>query len=121
AFNDWLATEGLSPWSVTLLAKDQKAADAAAARLARLDSVDHTRTLSDYVPTDQEQKLAILEDVALFMAPPPPAERVPQAPSAAEELDSLRAFQAATAAMPPTLEPRTRAALDRLRTAIGGL
>jgi uncharacterized membrane protein YdfJ with MMPL/SSD domain len=31
AFNDLLATEGLSPWSVTLLAKDQAAADWATA------------------------------------------------------------------------------------------
>ena len=121
AFNDLLATEGLSPWSVTLLAKNQKDADAAAARLARLDLVDHTRTLSDYVPTDQEAKLAILEDVALFMAPPPPAERVPRAPTPAEDLDALRAFVTATAQMPATLDPKTRAALDRLRAAIGGL
>lgn len=121
AFNDLLATEGLSPWSVTLLAKDQKAADAAAARLADLDLVDHTRTLSDYVPADQEAKLAILEDVALFMAPPPPADRLPHAPTPAEDLDALRGFVRSTAQMPPTLDPATRGALDRLRGAIGGL
>ena len=121
AFNDLLATEGLSPWSVSLLAKDSAAADAAAARLASLDAVDHTRTLSDYVPTEQEQKLAILEDVALFMAPPPPAERVPRAPTPSEELDALRGFVATTAEMPAALDPKTRAALDRLRAAISGV
>lgn len=121
AFNDLLATDGQSPWSVTVLAKDRAAADAVAARLGKLDTVDHTMTLSDLVPTDQEAKLAILEDVALFMAPPPTADRVPRQPTAEEELAELRNFVATTEEMPATLDAKTRVALDKLRAAVSGL
>jgi hopanoid biosynthesis associated RND transporter like protein HpnN len=121
AFNDLLSTDGLSPWSVTVLAKDRAAADAVAARLRNLDTVDHTITLSDYIPADQEQKLAILEDVALMMAPPPPADGLPHTPTTDEQLASLRSFLAKTDSMPETLDPKTHAALDRLRRAVSGL
>jgi uncharacterized protein len=121
AFNDLLSTDGLSPWSVTVLAKDRAAADAIAERLKKLDTVDHTITLSDYIPADQDQKLAILEDVALMMAPPPPDAAVPRAPTTDEQLAALRAFLAKTDAMPESVDPRTRAALDRLRAAVSGL
>src|SRR5262249_43522788 len=77
AFNEWPPTDGLSRWSVRVLAKDRAAADAAAERLKQLPTVDHTVTLSDFIPEDQEQKLAILEDVALMMAPPPPSSAAP--------------------------------------------
>ncbi|HTO68545.1 MAG TPA: MMPL family transporter [Myxococcota bacterium] len=120
AFNDLLSTDGLSPWSVTVLAKDRASADAVADRLKKLDTVDHTMTLSDFIPEDQEQKLAILEDVALMMAPPPAADSVPRAPTPDDEIAALRSFLANTAEMPPTLDAKTRAALDRLRGAVSG-
>ena len=121
AFNDLLSTDGLSPWSVTVLAKDRAAADAIAERLKKLDTVDHTMTLSDFIPEDQEQKLAILEDVALMMAPPPPADVVAHTPTPDEEVESLRSFLTKTNEMPATLDPKTRTALDKLRTAVSGL
>jgi hypothetical protein len=106
---------------VTVLAKDRADADAIAERLKNLDTVDHTVTLSDYIPADQEQKLAIIEDVALMMAPPPPADRVPHTPTTGEQIEALRSFLAKSAAMPESLEPKTRAALDKLRAAVTGL
>jgi hypothetical protein len=121
AFNDLLSTDGMSPWSVTVLAKDRREADAAAERLAKLDAVDHTVTLSDYIPSDQEQKLAILEDVQLFMAPPPPAEHAPTPATPADEVAALQRFLSTTADMPATLDAKTREALDRLRAAVSGL
>src|SRR5258706_15623268 len=96
AFNDLLATDGQSPWSVTVLAKDRAAADAVAARLGKLDTLDHTMTLSDLVPTDQEAQLAVLADGAPFMAPPPTADRGPPQPTAGEETAQLRDFGAPT-------------------------
>jgi predicted RND superfamily exporter protein len=90
-------------------------------RLNKLDSVDHTMTLSDFIPTDQEAKLAILEDVALFMAPPPPLDRVPRKPTTDEELAELGKFVATTEQMPASLDATTRVALDKLRAAVTGL
>ncbi|HTO53874.1 MAG TPA: MMPL family transporter [Myxococcota bacterium] len=121
AFNDLLSTDGLSPWSVTVLANDRAQADAIADRLKRLDTVDHTVTLSDFIPTEQEEKLAILEDVALMMAPPPPADRIEAPPTTEAEIAALRAFLVKTDQMPATLDPKTHAALDKLRTALSGL
>ncbi len=121
AFNDLLATEGLSPWSVTVLAKDRAAADRIAAELAKLDSVDSTMTLSDFIPSDQETKLAMLEDVALMMAPPPRAEQVPRAPTPAEDIAELAKFLDGTARMPESLDAKTRTSLARLRNSVGTL
>src|SRR5262249_50815826 len=73
------------------------------------------------IPADQEQKLAILEDVALMMAPPPPADGVPHTPTTDEQIAALRSFLSKTDAMPETLDPKTRVALDKLRAAVTGL
>ena len=43
------------------------AADTLAARLARLSTVRETRTLSDFVPGDQTQKLAAIGDASTLL------------------------------------------------------
>ncbi len=104
AFNDLLDTEGASPWSAIVLAPDEAAAEATARTLGALDVVANTVTLSDYIPKDQEAKLAILEDTALLMAPPPAQGGLPPA-SDAEDVAALRRFVdgAGAASAPPAL------------------
>jgi hopanoid biosynthesis associated RND transporter like protein HpnN len=68
-FNELLADGRGTMWFVNGLRPDLEQAAAAADRLAELDGVDHTLTLLDYVPVDQEEKLEILADVAMLLDP----------------------------------------------------
>jgi len=118
AFNDLLATDALSPWSAIVLEPDRAAADATARALGGLDSVARTVTLSDYIPTEQPAKLAILEDVAMFMAPPPQSDRESVPPSTAEKIDALRRFATAAEGVESGANPEAAAALARLRSSV---
>ncbi len=69
AFEELLAQSPTSPWSLNALRRDLDAGEELAARLRELPVVESARTVKSYVPSDQEEKLAIIEDVALFLAP----------------------------------------------------
>jgi len=56
-------------WSMNALAPDPEAARALASRLEGLPAVDHTVTLMDFVPTDQDEKRAVLADAAYWILP----------------------------------------------------
>ncbi|MCL4685762.1 MMPL family transporter [Myxococcota bacterium] len=56
-----------SPWTAELLAPDLAAATRLAARLESLPEVEHAVTLTSFVPARQPEKLAILDDVRLFL------------------------------------------------------
>jgi len=64
---DLLEDRNQSPWNMDVLAPDLASARAIAERLEKLDVVDHTVTILDYVPSEQEEKLEILADLALFL------------------------------------------------------
>lgn len=92
----------VDPYRATILAADQAEAERLAEKLRALPEVRQVTTLSDLVPADQEEKLRLIEDMALFMgpalSPPPPAEP----PSPAEERAALaRLEEAARAAGSP--------------------
>lgn len=84
-----------SPWTAELLAPDLAAATALASRLESLPEVAHAVTLTSFVPARQSEKLAILDDIRLFLG----ELTTPSAP------------------LPPTIE-RTQHALDQLRAAV---
>lgn len=98
AFEDLLAEAGsASPWYVDAVAPDLPSAETLAAELTELDIVSHALTIASYVPTEQEDKIEILGDIAFLLEPPPAT-----APSAS----------------PPTIEEQV-AALERLHTFLG--
>ena len=57
------------PYSITVLSPDLDAAQDLARRLDRLDLVEETETLADYVPANQDEKLEIIASMALFLTP----------------------------------------------------
>jgi len=88
-FNELLEKGASSPWSLNAVAPSLESARLLAKRLEALDVVGKVVTVSDYVPTDQDSKLGIIEDVAMFVTPAPgPDGRVPP-PSLAEQEESL--------------------------------
>ena len=84
AFNDLLAQSDTSPWSIDTIAPNLKAAEGLSQRIREVDLVDKAITLSDYVPSHQEEKIEILTD-ASFMLEFPAAPDAGQEPLAVEE------------------------------------
>ena len=85
-------TAGLS---LSVLRGSLAEAVALAARLKGVEVVDSTRTLADFVPKDQDEKLAIIDDMALLFAPVLEAGTPKPAPTDAERRAALTKFRAA--------------------------
>jgi hopanoid biosynthesis associated RND transporter like protein HpnN len=87
---DLMADPQTTPNTLDALTASVDAAVALARRLEQLPEVDHTLTLASFVPEQQPEKLALIEDAALLLEPvldpgqtlPPPGDE-----------DTLRAMQ----------------------------
>lgn len=66
---DLIKGDNDGPYSVTVLAKTIEDAKALGEKLGRLKAVKETRTIADYVPADQTEKLDIIQTMALFLSP----------------------------------------------------
>ncbi|HZO07957.1 MAG TPA: MMPL family transporter, partial [Myxococcota bacterium] len=99
-FNDLLAgSTTTTPWTLNAVAPDVETAKQLAERLRRLDVVGRVVTVADYIPESQQEKLDIIEDVAMFIAPPPDADgRVPP-PTPGEKIEALRGLDASLAGL----------------------
>ena len=119
---DLMEDRRTSPYVITVLAQDLDSAVALAKRISRLDEVDEAVSLADYVPEDQEDKLAIVEDMALFLSPslavPPRATR----PDAAARRAALDTFRPKLARFSNAArDGKTRAAARRFLAALDAL
>jgi hopanoid biosynthesis associated RND transporter like protein HpnN len=96
AFDDLLAQSGVaSPWFVNSVMPDLDSADALARRMDELDVVEHTITLSDFVPEDQDEKLEILEDLSFLLEAPPGLDEPPAGGGDVDaEIEALRRLHA---------------------------
>jgi hopanoid biosynthesis associated RND transporter like protein HpnN len=92
AFKDLLAKSDTSPWYLNVLTPDLTQAEALAERLDALDSVKRAITLASYVPEDQEEKLAILADVAFLLEAPPIPLQNEDDPTIEEQTAALRSL-----------------------------
>ena len=95
--HELIADPRVQPYSADLLAPDLARAQALAAALERQGEVEAAVTLADYLPGEQDEKIAVVEDMSIFLAP---------------------VFRGETAA-PPDGEAR-REALARLRDSLQG-
>lgn len=97
-FRELLADTDHSPWHAVVLAKDHQETKRLAQRLAELPEVSKVITILDFVPAEQEEKLQLVEEMALTMGPISVSSRA----RATEEDTS----------------PRQRKALDELAAAL---
>lgn len=67
AFKNLMKDRETSPMTLTVLAKDEKETKELQKKLATVDSVDKTISLYDFMPADQEEKMAIIEDMAMVL------------------------------------------------------
>jgi hopanoid biosynthesis associated RND transporter like protein HpnN len=118
-FNDLLAEGRAFPWNVNAMAADARAARALAERLAALPSVDHTLTLTDFVPDRQEEKLAILADANFLLGPALGSNERRPPPSAADRRRALDQLAATLAALDRSaLSPDLAGATERLEDSL---
>lgn len=59
----------ISPYDAEILTTNGDEARALAAKLASLPTVESVRTVDDLIPKDQDEKLYVIEDLALFVGP----------------------------------------------------
>jgi hopanoid biosynthesis associated RND transporter like protein HpnN len=69
AFRELLADAEDSPWHAVALAKARKEAEFLAQRVAQLPEVSKVVTIQDFVPLEQEEKLLLIEEMALTTGP----------------------------------------------------
>jgi uncharacterized protein len=77
--------------AVEVIKPDLASADAAAKRLAELPEVAQTRTLGNFIPTDQQQKLGLIQQIAAAIGPALRPKQMQPPPSDAENVAALRA------------------------------
>ncbi len=90
AFQDLLKQSDTSPWYADVLAPDLATAEELEVRLNALDLVETTRTVNDWVPADQDEKLEILEDAAFLLDTPVAANSDQEPIPVAEQVEALR-------------------------------
>jgi hopanoid biosynthesis associated RND transporter like protein HpnN len=66
-FKDLMAESTTSPLSLVVLAPDEAHAALYVKRLSELDVVDDAVSLQSFIPDDQEEKLAIIQDIVLIL------------------------------------------------------
>jgi hopanoid biosynthesis associated RND transporter like protein HpnN len=66
---DLVGSDGNSPYTITILARDLSTARETSNRLEALDSVKQVRTIADLVPENQEEKLELISDASLILLP----------------------------------------------------
>ncbi|HSS45859.1 MAG TPA: MMPL family transporter [Burkholderiales bacterium] len=91
-FLDMLNDPNTTPYTIDVLTTNLNQAKEVAAKLEKLAVVDKTVTLASFVPDDQDEKLAVIADMALVLQPLVTPTRV-AAPSAQEEFQAVEQFQ----------------------------
>ncbi|MEQ8195167.1 MAG: MMPL family transporter, partial [Rhodospirillales bacterium] len=109
-----------SPYGISILAADLPEARKLAAKLEPLPEVKDVRTIADYVPKEQDEKLGIIGDMGLLLIPSfSVTERAPR-PSVEEQKAALKALRDHLAALATeSLNKTARASAKRLNEALG--
>ncbi|MGH2579031.1 MAG: MMPL family transporter, partial [Actinomycetota bacterium] len=121
-FKDLLRDPDTSPYTIQVLERNLEAAQALATRLEGLPAVDKAVTLASYVPKDQEQKLEIIADMNLVLAPLVMDSGPHEPPAPEKTIAVLESFQSQIAELRAKTEDAAFAAsLGRLGEALSGL
>jgi hopanoid biosynthesis associated RND transporter like protein HpnN len=117
ALEDLTRDQGNISYAAFVIADDLDQAERVAERLRGLPEVASVITPRSYVPEDQDDKLAMIEESAMFMWPVFNPDGPLPPPTAAERRAAARAFL--DRAAPASLDPAAAQALTGLRDALG--
>lgn len=121
-FKDLLRDPDTSPYTIEVLERDLEAAQALATRLEALPVVDKAVTLASYIPEDQEEKLKIIADMNLVLAPLVMDSGPHDSPPPEKTIAVLETFQSQiTELQAKTKDAAFAASLGRLDEALSGL
>jgi hopanoid biosynthesis associated RND transporter like protein HpnN len=145
AFKKLMADEETTPFTLNVLAKDEDSTKILQQRLSALPSVEKTVSLFDFQPTDQDEKLAVIEELVLILGPQlqhfpplkPDANPAPGINHLIEAIDSLlgqkaaardrasltglkRELQEVLAEIEARPEPGRRILIEKIQTALLG-
>jgi hopanoid biosynthesis associated RND transporter like protein HpnN len=96
---DLLEDGRFDPFRAAVLAKNAEEADTVAAKLRELPEVRRVETAADLVPRDQQEKLAMLGDLALMLTPVVAPAALQPPPDAAELRTAINELREAAAAV----------------------
>jgi hopanoid biosynthesis associated RND transporter like protein HpnN len=91
-FLDLLQDPESQPYTISLLADDLVSAQHLARKVEQLETVDKAITLASYVPTDQEEKLDIIDNMNVVLQPLTISGNQLPPPDMKEEIQSLSTF-----------------------------
>jgi hopanoid biosynthesis associated RND transporter like protein HpnN len=121
-FLELLRDSTAKPMTVSVLASDRGEAEEIADALERLESVEAVISLEDFVPAEQEAKLAVIERIARIVGPTPAVADVPEAGDLPEAADVPEVAGAPVESDRPATGPSERMAdVERFRRSIRGL
>ena len=86
---DLIADPDTSPNTIEVLKPDLASASALAEKLSELKEVAKVRTLESFVPKDQDEKLALIDDASFFFENTLTPAQVAPAPTPAETLEAI--------------------------------
>ncbi len=80
------------PWTISILTDNRSEADRLAKRLKQLPEVRTAITIDDFIPGNQEEKLAQIEDMALVLPPAPKLKKGMDTEDSQQVVKSLADF-----------------------------
>jgi hopanoid biosynthesis associated RND transporter like protein HpnN len=83
-----------SPWNITVVAPNEQLATEYKARINRVDQVQSSLTLHNLIPSHQEEKLAVIEEMRLILGPHIFKAPVQSRPDEEQSIASLHALKA---------------------------
>jgi uncharacterized protein len=86
---DLMGDPDTSPNTIDILEPDLASASALAEKLGRLKEVAKVRTLESFVPKDQDEKLALIDDASFFFENTLTPDQVDPAPTPAQTLEAI--------------------------------
>ncbi len=108
-------------WSLDVLLPNQDVLAAARSKLEALPAISDTRALDDFVPKYQQQKLNLIDDLALLMGPSGVTDKQPSDINAsAKALDKLNTVLSESKQKSPGLE-RLSEALNKLQPTVSSV
>ncbi len=92
-FRELLADPDTAPYVIQVIADNVAEADAIAERLRLVPDVDRVVTLSSFIPGEQEEKLAMIDEMAVVLDPILTPREPAEAPSAKTEMRAMKDFR----------------------------
>lgn len=120
AFKELLKNKNTSPMTLTVLAKNEQETREMQKKLSSLKTVDKTVSLLDFVPKDQDEKLAIIDDMALTVGAR--AQSFPQLKTGTDPVISIKEMIAAIEInLPKKTDPSQIQALQKFKYELNDL